>query len=70
MLFFSVVPPEAEALSAFPAHFLWEEGGKMKKVKACKEWKREVSLSGAFMLVDSINEYARQRNSVLAGHLD
>lgn len=35
-------------------------------MKKGKERKREVSLSGAFGLVDSVNEYARQRNSALA----
>lgn len=40
---------------------MWDNGGKMKKAK-----RREASLGGAFRLVDSINEYARQRSSLLA----
>jgi len=37
-----------------------------KKGKALKEWKKGVEMGGTFELVDSINEYARRRSSLLA----
>ena len=39
----------------------------MKKAKKGREWKRGVEIGGAFTLVSRVNEYARQRSSVLAG---
>ena len=54
------------AFKCVPAPFQWEYGGNMEKVKKQGSWKRKAELGGAFELVDSVNEYARQRNSVLA----
>ncbi|MFA6327896.1 MAG: hypothetical protein WCY41_00435 [Candidatus Micrarchaeia archaeon] len=42
----------------------------MKKAKKEEERKRNVSIGGAFELVDSINEYARRKNSVLGALAD
>ena len=41
----------------------------VKKGKALKEWKKGVDMGGAFELVDSVNEYARRRSSLLADPL-
>jgi len=41
----------------------------MKKGKAQKEWKKRVEIGGVFELVDSVNEYARRRSSLLPGVL-
>ncbi len=47
--------------------------GKMergKKAKASEGWKRGVEIGGVFELVDSVNEYARRRSSLLPGISD
>ena len=36
-----------------------------KKAKALKGWKQGVEIGGVFELVDSVNEYARRKNSML-----
>jgi len=46
---------------------LWDNGGNVRKTKKGSRAAGEAQMGGAFRLVDSINEYARQRGFALAG---
>jgi hypothetical protein len=46
---------------------VWEYGGNVRKLKKGSGAVQDAQMGGAFRLVDSINEYARQRGFALAG---